>query len=83
MASMRHIESAATFCFALCTGLYILATCVNGQIAGNARAWYEVMLRSRPQFRLERDSRSYGKPTFIRFGKRGLRTYNPILVKNK
>ncbi|VDO31474.1 unnamed protein product [Onchocerca flexuosa] len=85
MAQMRCIGISATACFTVCMGLYILATCANATILDDdddfvnedAKVWYAALMRSKPQFGFERGSRSHGKPTFIRFGKRDFSTYNP------
>ncbi|VDK67010.1 unnamed protein product [Onchocerca ochengi] len=88
---MRYIRINATACFTVCMGLYILAICANAIIPEDddyfvnedTKAWYAALLSSKPQFGFERDSRSHGKPTFIRFGKRDFSAYNPNIFNNK
>uniref|UniRef100_A0A0R3RQC6 Uncharacterized protein n=1 Tax=Elaeophora elaphi TaxID=1147741 RepID=A0A0R3RQC6_9BILA len=84
--------NSATY-FALCVGLFVLTTsCTNANVIneedngfndGNTKTWYALLLRSKPQFGFERGSRSHGKPTFLRFGKRDFDAYNPDPFKNK
>ncbi|KAM3719197.1 Solute carrier family 12 protein [Dirofilaria immitis] len=92
MAQNRHIEITITAYSAFFIGFCISAICANASIineendeAGNEnrKDWYATLLKSKPQFGFERDSRSHAKPTFIRFGKRDFDAYDPNLFNIK
>ncbi|KAL3994608.1 hypothetical protein ACH3XW_22405 [Acanthocheilonema viteae] len=79
MAHTQCTGISATIYFALCFGLFIMTTYTKANVINgednefaneNAKDWYAISLRSEPQLRFEHGSRSHGKPTFIRFGKR-------------
>ncbi|KAK6104198.1 hypothetical protein QQG55_15355 [Brugia pahangi] len=92
MVQIRCIGTSSIIYFTLFVGLFVLTTFTNANvineeddepISENAKHWYPALLRSEPQFGFERGSRSHGKPTFIRFGKRYFDAYNPNLFNNK